>query len=144
MAVKGIILAGVAVGALVWYQQRPTATPPPPPRCEPMPISKLDPQPGLAPWRCKPTGDGPHTIETSDPRRVQGNGDALTPPPSPSRRPPRPAPDLAELADWKSEAYLDYLDAQDSGDQIRIERARRDYTRASARLDEAKRATIAD
>jgi hypothetical protein len=147
MSLKNIVLvtALAAAGAHLVRQNAGSpsraqpASPSPRPHCTPMPVSAMDPQPGLAPWRCMPEtpGEGPDIV-VAEPRKVYGHPDPLAPPPDANRRPPRSA-DLQELADWKAGAYLDMVDAEHDGDRLAAEQARADYVWASKRLDEARR-----
>lgn len=129
-----ILLAALVTASVVAARQHEPA--PQAENCTPAPISSMDPHPGLAPFRCRPQGEGP-TIEADPARRAYGNGDRPSSAPPPNRA--RPVVDLPALADRKADAYLDYLDAQDSGDLHAAERARDAYERASARLEAARR-----
>src|SRR5205823_2343087 len=85
---KTVLLVGLAAAG-AYVVQEPSVAPSRP--CKPAPVSSMDPQPGLAPWRCMPEGDGPDHIEAGEPRRVYGNGERPAPPRATGSRSPRPA-----------------------------------------------------
>jgi hypothetical protein len=134
---KLVMVAGVVAGGV--YLAKPSVFVARPPKCKPIPVSALDPQPGLAPFRCAPDvpGQGPD-IAVGEPRRRYGAGEdprATNAPPAP--RPAR-AGDLQRLSDERDAAYLDYLDAQDNGDAMAAQRAYAEYGKANARLNRAR------
>ncbi len=138
-----VVLASVGGGAywarpdLFAFLQNRRAAP-----CKPIPGSALDPQPGLASFRCAPGVPGPGPdIEAGSVRGHYGVGAA----PAQGRAPvsePAPPASLRQLASERDQAFMAYMQAQRAGD-FSAAAKHEAYMRAQLRLDSARRGLIA-
>jgi hypothetical protein len=141
-----VVLAGIGGAAyrarpdLFAFLRSPSNVAPGHERCKPIPVSPMDPQPGLAPFRCAP--DVPSPIVEPDSWRSR-YGDGSAPPASGRDVEATATATLRRVADERDRAFSAFVQAQRAGD-VSADAKHAAYMRAEARLDGARRALIAN